>query len=110
MPDRKVLLVATARDVDDFPALRAYLGAISPKVASVRIAPIAASYVGVPHFVANPDGLVITNSLYTVTPRQNLSEKAIAVLVDRLNAAIAKQPRATVAVRYTPWSLEALEI
>ena len=109
-PDRLVLVIATTRDVDDFPALRAHFGETSPKVASVRVAPIAATYVGVPRFVSNPDGLVITNSLYTVTPRKSMNQKDIAALVDRLNVAMARLPKKGYAGRYTPKSLEALEI
>jgi hypothetical protein len=109
-PDRHVLLVTSARDVNEFPALRAYLGDVAPKVASVRIAPIAATYVGVPRFVANPDGLVITNSLYTVTPRKKMTAKEIVALVEQLNAAMSKLPRALFGGRYTPRTLEAIEI
>ncbi|HEY8296517.1 MAG TPA: hypothetical protein VIG32_00630 [Candidatus Baltobacteraceae bacterium] len=112
-PDRHVLLVVSAADVDRFPALRAYLGGVAPKVVSPRFAPIAASYVGVPRFIANPDGLIITNSLYAVTPRQSMSAKDVVALVERLNETTAKlsKPNATgAATRYTPRTLEALEI
>jgi hypothetical protein len=110
IPTRQVLLVASTRDVAEFPTLRDYLGDVSPKVATVRIAPIAATYVGVPRFVANPDGMVITNSLYTVTPREEMSAKEIVVLVERLNAATARLPTPSSAARYTPRTLESLEI
>lgn len=110
VPDRKVLLIASVREVAEFPALRAYLGDNSPRLATVRIAPIAATYVGVPRFVTNPDGLVITNSLYTVTPRQTMTTKEVLALVERLNAAMEKLPKQRFAERYSPRTLEALEI
>jgi hypothetical protein len=109
-PDRHVLLVASARDVNEFPALRAYLGGAAPRVATVRLAPIAATYVGVPRFVANPDGLVITNSLYTVTPRKKMTAEEIVSLVEQLNAAMSKLPKSLSGGRYTPRTLEAIEI
>ena len=109
-PERKVVLVVSARDVEDFPVLRAYLNGASPKLATVRPAPIAASYVGTPRFVANPDGLVITNSLYGVTPRQDMNAKDIVAFVERLNAATAKMPKQRFAQRYTPRELEAIPI
>lgn len=109
-PARQVLLVASARDVAAFSALRKYLGDVSPKVATARIAPIAAAYVGVPRFVANPDGMVITNSLFTVTPRQEMNAKEILALVERLNAAMLRLPTPMFAARYTPRTLEALEL
>ncbi len=108
--ERRVILVANARDIQDFPALRAYLGDVAPRVASVRVAPIAATYVGVPRFVANPDGLVVTNSLFMVTPRQNMIAKDILALVERLNAATAKLRSSQLAARYTPRTLESLEV
>ncbi len=109
-PTRKVLLIASARDAQEYPALRAYLGEIAPKVATVRVAPIAATYVGAPRFVANPDGLVVTNSLFTVTPRQSMTAEDILTLVERLNAAAARLSSSQFAGRYSPRTLEALEI
>lgn len=109
-PDRKVVLIANAREVAEFPALRAYLGENAPRLAAVRIAPIAATYVGIPKFVANPDGLVITNALYTVTPRQTMSAKEIVALVERLNGAMKIFPKPRVAERFTPRTLESLDI
>ena len=109
-PERLVMLVASSRDVEEFATLRDYLAGASPKVATVRPAPIAASYVGIPRFVANPDGLVITNSLFTVTPRETLTPQEIVALVDRLNAAAAKLPKERYSSRYTPRSLEQMEV
>lgn len=109
-PERKVLLIATKRDVEQFSALRAYLGDVQPKLASVKAAPIAATYVGTPRFVSNPDGLVITNSLYTVWPRENLAPKDILAFVEQLNAAMGKLPTTRFASRYTPRELEALPV
>ncbi len=109
-PDREVILVASRRDVEEHPALRAYLGHVAPRLANVRAAPIAATYVGVPRFVANPDGLVVTNALYTLTPRQNLSPPAILMLVERLNRVTAAWPRLRHAERLSPRQFEALEI
>lgn len=109
-PGREVVLLASARDVEQHPALRKYLGAVLPRVAIARPAPIAATYTGVPRFVANPDGLVITNSLYRLTPRQSMSGEEIQNLVDRLNAAMAKRPASRFAERWTPRQMEALDI
>lgn len=109
-PERKVVLIAGAHEISEFPALRSYLGDNAPRLATVRIAPIAVTYVGAPRFVANPDGLVITNALYTVTPRQSMSPKEILTLVERLNAGMKKLPQQRFAERYTPRSLEAIEI
>lgn len=108
--DREVVIIATRRDVEQDANLRAYLGEVPPKLASVRPAPIAASYVGTPRFVANPDALVITNSLYTLTPRKDMSPKEILALVERLNAAMARRPKTRFADRFTPRELEQIEI
>jgi hypothetical protein len=108
-PGRKVLLVANMRDLEEFAALRAYLGGATPRVASVRVAPIAATYVGAPRFVANPDGLVVTNSLFTVTPRHHVAPQDIQALVERLNSAAARIAPIPGA-RYTPRELEAIEV
>lgn len=108
--DRMVVLMASRRDVDQHPALAAYLGNAEPKFSQVQPAPIAATYVGIPRFVANPDGLIITNSLYTATPRKNLNAKEIAALVERLNNAAAKLPKPRFAARYSPRALEALSV
>jgi len=107
---RSVVLLASRRDVEQHPKLKAYLGELEPRLASVRIAPIAATYVGIPRFVHNPDGLVITNALYTVTPRQNLSEKETLQLVDRLNRAMEKRKKTRFADRLTPRQFDAIEL
>jgi hypothetical protein len=107
---RKVILIASVRDVEEHSKLKAYLGDQRPKVASVRIAPIAATYVGVPRFVLNPDGLVITNALYSVTPRQNLTEKETLRLVERLNRAMLNMQKPRYAARLTPRQFDAIEI
>jgi len=107
---REVVLLASRRDVEEHPKLKAYLGQHEPRLASVRIAPIAATYVGVPRFVFNPDGLVITNALYTVTPRQNLSEKETLQLVERLNRAVANRKKTHFSERLTPRQFDAIEV
>ena len=109
-PSTSVVLLASRRDVEEHAELHAYLGSVAPRLASVRISPIAASYVGVPRFVANPDGLVITNALYAVTPRQEMSPKDILALVERLNDAMKKLPRTIYATRRTPRELESVKI
>ena len=69
------------------------------------------TYVGTPRFAANPDGLVVTNSFYTVTPRQPLTAKEVAALVERLNAAAVKSVRkGQYAERRTPRQMETLEV
>ncbi len=108
--ERSVMLVASRRDVEQHEKLRAYLNGVEPRVASVRIAPIAATYVGTPRFVCNPDGLVITNALYTVTPRQKLNDKEIFEFVRRLNTATEKWPRTRYSQRLTPRQFETVEI
>ena len=108
-PDREVIIVASQRDVEQHQALHRYLGDHNPRIATVRPAPIAATYVGVPRFVANPDALVITNALYAITPRQSMSNKEILTLVERLNASTAKLSQGQRAARYSPRALEALE-
>ena len=107
---RDVVLLASRRDVEGHPKLKAYLGTHEPRLANVRIAPIAASYVGTPRFVFNPDGLVITNSLYTVTPRQDLSETEIIALVARLNRAMKKRPKTRFSEHLTPRQFDVIEI
>lgn len=109
-PGREVVLLASARDVEQHPALKKYLGDVVPRVAIARSAPIAATYTGVPRFVENPDDLVVTNSLYRVTPRQPMSKGEVQTLVERLNAAMAKRPSSRFAERWTPRQMEALEI
>ena len=109
-PARDVILLASRRDVEQHAELRMYLGAREPKLVSVKPAPIAATYVGIPRFIYNPDGLVITNSLYTVTPRQNLSEKETLQLIERLNGTTAKWPKTQFAQRLTPRQFEALDL
>lgn len=109
-PDRHVIIIATQRDVEEFAPLREYLAGVKPRVATPRTAPIASTYTGVIRFVANPDGLVITNSLYTVKPRQPMTPKEIVALVERLNAASARIPKSRYSMRYTPRSLEQIEI
>ena len=109
-PDREVIIVASRRDVEDNKALKAYLGDVQPRFASVRPAPIAVTYVGVPRFIANPDGLVITNSLFAVNPRQQMSPKEVLALVERLNAATGKWPKPRFAERYSPRQLEGAEV
>jgi hypothetical protein len=109
-PEREVVIIATRRDVEEHAALRAYLGQTAPKIGTFRPAPIAATYVGVPRFVANPDGLVITNALYTVTPRQSMTAEEILALVDQLNAAMSKRAKPRLAERFTPRELEGVGI
>lgn len=109
-PDREVVLIASARDCAQHAALRAYLRGAVPRVAIVRTSPIAASYTGVPRFVENPDGLVITNSLYRVTPRPPMNKDEIHALVERLNTAMERRERARYAERWTPRQMESLEI
>jgi hypothetical protein len=109
-PTREVILLASRRDVEQHAKLRMYLGAREPKLASVKLAPIAATYVGTPRFVYNPDGLVITNALYTVTPRQTLSAKETLQLVDRLNQAMEKRKKTRFADRLTPRQFDAIEL
>jgi hypothetical protein len=107
---REVVIVATRRDVESHPKLREYLCDSAPRIASVRPAPIAATYVGKPRFVANPDGLVVTNALYTVTPRRNMTPREILALVQRLNAAALRIGESVKTQRYTPRSLESMEL
>ena len=107
---REVILVASRHEVEQYPSLRAHLGDTVPKVATVRIAPIAATYVGPPRFVLNPDGLVITNALYTVTPRQNLNSKELLALVKQLNRVSEKRKKGASAERLTPRQFEDIEI
>ena len=109
-PGRQVIIIASRRDVEDNEALKNYLGDVQPRFASVRPAPIAVTYVGIPRFIANPDGLVITNSLFAVNPRQQMSPEEILALVERLNTATAKWPKPRFAERYSPRQLEAVEV
>lgn len=109
-PDRKVVLMTSRRDVERHPAVAAYLGDAEPKFSQVQPAPIAVTYVGIPRFVANPDGLIITNSLFTATPRQNLGEKEILALVKKLNASTSNMQKGRFAQRYNPREMEALTI
>lgn len=104
------MTVASRRDVEQHAGLRAYLAGVEPRVANARSAPIAATYVGTPRFVFNPDGLVITNSLYTVTPRQKLSDRETLELVDRLNRAAEQWPRTRFLQRLSPRQFEAVDI
>ena len=109
-PEHEVIVIVSKRDVEEHPKLRAYLGDASPRLASVQTAPIAASYVGIPRFVANPDGLVITNGLFSVTPRQRMAAEEVSTLVERLNTAAARLGKPHGAQRFTPRSLEQIEI
>ena len=109
-PARDVILLASRRDVEQHAKLRAYLGAREPKLASVKPAPIAATYVGIPRFVYNPDGLVITNALYTVTPRQNLTPEETLRLVERLNRSMVGHHKTRFAERLTPRQFDVLEL
>lgn len=109
-PNREVVLLASARDVEDHAVLRNYLGDVAPRISMPRSAPIAVTYTGVPRFVENPDGLVITNSLYRVTPRHPMKQEEIAALVERLNTAMARRPTSGFAERWSPRQLESLEI
>lgn len=106
--DREVVIVASRRDVEEHASLRDYLDGVVPRLATVRPAPIAASYVGIPRFVANPDGLIITNALYTVTPRQNMGAQEVLALVERLNRAMSHRARGHSSDRFTPRQLEAI--
>jgi CBS domain-containing protein len=112
IPEREVVIIASAHDVETNASLKAYLGDVAPRVATAKGPPIVATYVGIPRFVANPDGLVVTNSFYTVTPRQPMSAKEVASLVERLNAAAIKAaPKGKqYAERHTPRQMETLEI
>jgi hypothetical protein len=109
-PDRRVILLASSRDLEEYPILQAYLAGTKPRLTRAAGAPIAATYVGQPRFYANPDGLIVTNALYTVTPRQKLDDKEIRALVDQLNAATENLPKSRFVDRYSPRTLEALEI
>ena len=109
-PQRDVILIASLHDVNRHSNLKNYLGDREPKISNVRPAPIAASYTGVPRFAANPDGLVITNALYTVTPRQNLTDQETLHLVERLNRAMAKHPKSARASRLSPRQFDEIEI
>ncbi|MGH7660295.1 MAG: hypothetical protein ACRENA_05165 [Vulcanimicrobiaceae bacterium] len=109
-PDRQVVLIVSARDCEQYTAVRTYLRDVVPRVSIVRTSPIAASYTGIPRFVENPDGLVITNSLYRVTPRHSMSTEQIRDLVARLNAAMGRRSPAQRAERWTPRQMESLEI
>jgi len=108
--DRLVVLLATPRDVETYPALRDYLGDTIPRIGTSGTAPIVATYVGVPHFAANPDGLVVLNSLYRVNPRTTLSPGEIGDLVAKLNVAAAKWPTSRLTSRRSPAEFEALEL
>jgi len=107
---REVIIVASQRDVEQHSALRKYLAGSVPRIATVHPAPIAATYVGIPRFVANPDALVVTNALYAVTPRQSMNNKEILALVERLNASAARLQKGRFADRYSPRAMELLEI
>jgi hypothetical protein len=109
-PQRLVILIASRRDVEQHTGLREYLAGIEPKLSTVRPAPIAVSYIGTPRFVANPDGLLITNALYTGTPRQNMTPREVLALVERLNAAMKKRPKGPPAERFSPRQLEQIDI
>ena len=106
--NKLVVLIASKRDVEAHQHLREYLGSRVPRIAAVNPPPIATTYVGVPYFVANPDGLVVTNSLYCVRPRQILSNSEVLSLVARLNSAAAKLTKKP-GLRYSPRSLEGLD-
>jgi hypothetical protein len=109
-PGRKVVLVASKRDVEQNANLAVYLAGVEPRLSAVRPAPMAVTYVGQPRFVANPDGLLITNALYTATPRQNMTPKEILDLVEHLNRAMTSQARPGFARRFSPRELEAVTI
>ena len=109
-PSREVILVASRRDVEQHQKLRAYLGEAIPRIASVHPAPIAVTYVGTPRFIANPDGLVVTNALFTAAPRQNMTPKEVLALVKRLNAAMSNLPKPHYTERRSPRAIEALEL
>lgn len=104
-----VVLLASKRDIEEYPTLSEYLGDSIPRIASVHASPVISTYTGVPYFVANPDGLIVTNALYCVRPRQSLGDSEIFDLVLRLNDAAAKLPRTTGA-RYSPRALEKLNL
>lgn len=107
---REVVLLASRRDVESHERLRAYLGEHRPRLANVRIAPIAATYTGIPRFISNPDGLVVTNALYTVTPRQDLTDNEVLMLVERLNRAMAGRKDGDFGRRMTPRQFDAIDI
>jgi hypothetical protein len=109
-PGRKVMLVASRRDVEQNANLAVYLAGVEPRLSAVRPAPMAVTYVGQPRFVANPDGLLITNALYTATPRQNMTPKEILDLVEQLNLAITSRAKPGPAKRFSPRTLEELMI
>jgi hypothetical protein len=109
-PMRSVVIVASARDVEEHAPLKAYLGDNAPRIATVKTPPIVVTYVGKPRFAANPDGLVVTNALFTVTPRQPMNAKEIASLVERLNAAAERVAKGQhYSERRTPRQMEALD-
>lgn len=108
--DRMVMLIASQRDVERNIKLEAYLGDVKPKLATARPAPIAVNYVGRPRFIANPDGLLITNALYTATPLQNMSSAEVLKLVERLNRAMESLPTTRFVTRFSPRAMEQIEI
>jgi hypothetical protein len=108
--DRMVMVIASQRDLEQNPELRAYLRDVRPKLATARPAPIAVNYVGRPRFIANPDGLLITNALYTATPLQNLTSAEILKLVERLNRAMEALPKTRFVTRFSPREMEQIEI
>lgn len=109
-PDREVIIIAAKRDIDQNPKLKEYLGEMRPRVANVRPSPIAVTYVGVPRFVANPDGLIVTNALFTVTPRKNMTSEDIVALVQRLNDAVSRFDSSGKGKRRSPREIEDIEI
>jgi hypothetical protein len=109
-PDRLVVLLATPGDLETYPELRIYLGGTVPRIGTAAASPIVATYVGMPHFAANPDELVVLNSLYRVTPRRSLSSKETSDLVHRLNAAARGWQSEGGTGRRSPAEFQALEI
>lgn len=109
-PDRSVVLLATPRDVEAHPALGAYLNGTIPRVGSTGPSPIVATYVGVPHFAANPDELVVLNNLFRVTPRVALRPKELFELVARLNHAARAWKTNVHTNRWTPSEFHVLDV
>ena len=111
VPALKVILRPSIHEINAHPEIRRYLGTAIPKAAVPRpstLAPIVATYVGIPRFVANPDGLIVTNALYKVIPRREMSQGETRSLVDRLNLAVANLPKPRYAERWTPKQMESL--
>ena len=112
-PKVKVILLTNTNEINANPALQNYLGTAPPcrlSSSSTDAAPILATYVGIPRFVANPDSLLVNNSLYKVKPFKEMDPEEIRLLVDSLNLAVANLPKQRYAERWTPTQVESLVI